>query len=274
MSFTFWQSTLLWLYAGVVLVWVIRYAVITWALGKIDFLDPDSPRFEGSEPPLITAIVPAKDEESTLEGCLESVARQSYPNLEILVVDDRSADRTPEIARAFAEADPRARILTLTELAPGWTGKTHALQVAAGEARGEWLWFLDADTRQAPDNLAIVLRYALDHDAAMASLLLELRCETFWEKVVQPLAGIVLIQSFPLFVVNDPNRKLAFANGQYILIRRDVYDAAGGHQAVRDRFVEDIAMAEKVKALGMPIRVAVARGIGSTRMYASLDQIV
>lgn len=274
MSFTPWQSLVLWLQVGVVLVWLIRYLVVSWALGRMDFLGQDSPRFQGDQPPRVTAIIPAKDEESTLEGCLKSVASQSYPNLEVLVVDDRSTDGTPEIARRFARTDPRFRVLTLTELPPGWTGKTHALQVASREARGDWLWFLDADTRHQPDNLAIVLQYALGHDAAMASLLLELRCETFWEKVVQPLAGIVLIQSFPLFLVNNPARALAFANGQYILIRRDVYDAIGGHRAVRDRFVEDIAMAEKVKGVGLPIRVAVARGIGSTRMYSSLGQII
>jgi hypothetical protein len=166
------------------------------------------------------------------------------------------------------------RVITIDELPPGWTGKTHALHHASGQARGDWFWFLDADTRHAPDNLSIAMEYAREQDAAMASLLPELRCETFWESVVQPLAGIVLIQSFPLFWVNDNRKKLAFANGQYILVRRDAYEAAGGHSAVRDRFVEDIAMAERVKGLGYPIRVAIAHGIGSCRMYATLDQLV
>ena len=118
------------------------------------------------------------------------------------------------------------------------------------------------------------MEYARSRNAALASLIPELRCETFWENVVQPLAGIVLMQSFPLFWVNDDRRRLAFANGQYILVRRDAYEASGGHFAVRDRFVEDIGMAERVKGLGLPIRVAVAHGIGSTRMYASLSQLV
>jgi hypothetical protein len=108
----------------------------------------------------------------------------------------------------------------------------------------------------------------------MASLLPELRCETFWEQVLQPLGGIVLMQSFPLQRVNDDRSKLAFANGQSILISRKAYDAAGGHAAVRDRFVEDIGMAYKVKDLGMPIRVAMTRGLVTCRMYASLGQLV
>jgi hypothetical protein len=101
-----------------------------------------------------------------------------------------------------------------------------------------------------------------------------MRCETFWESVVQPLASIVLMQAFPLLLVNTARSRRAFANGQYILITRAAYTAAGGHRAVRDRFVEDIALAGRVKGLGFPIRVAVARRIGDTRMYASLGQLV
>jgi cellulose synthase/poly-beta-1,6-N-acetylglucosamine synthase-like glycosyltransferase len=268
------EQTILWTYAALIAIWPIRYAVVTWALRAVDILTERSPRFDQLDPPLVTAVIPARDEEAVLADCLASVCSQTYPNLEILVVDDRSADRTPEVARGFADADSRVRVLTIEDLPPGWTGKTHALQTAADLARGDWFWFLDADTRHAPDNLSTVMEYARRNHAALASLLPEMRCETFWESVIQPLAGIDLIQSYPLNFVNDDRNPLAFANGQYILIRRDAYFDAGGHQAVRDRFVEDIAMADKVKGLGLPIRVAVAHGIGSTRMYASLAELV
>lgn len=268
------QRTILGIYAALIAIWPIRHVVLSWAFPKLDYLGPGSPRFDSPEPPLVSAIIPAKDEEATLADCLASVRSQAYPNLEILVVDDRSTDRTPEIAREAAAADPRVRPIAIEDLPPGWTGKTHALHVAARQARGEWLWFLDADTRHEPDSLAIVLEYARSHDAALASLLPEMRCESFWESVVQPLAGVVLIQSFPLFWANDPRRKLAFANGQYILIRRDAYAAAGGHEAVRDKFVEDIYLARAVKAAGFSARTAIAHGIGSTRMYTSLPRLV
>ncbi len=224
--------------------------------------------------PLVTAIIPAKDEEETLADCLASVCAQSYPNLEILVVDDRSTDGTRAIARQFAERDSRVRVVTIAELPPGWTGKTHALHVAAGTSQGDWLWFLDADTRHHADSLAIMMEYARVEGAAMASLVPEMLCESFWEKVVQPLAGIVLMRSYPPFVVNDDRSGLAFANGQYILINRDAYVAAGGHEAVRGRFVEDIYMAKHVKALGLPVRVAMSPEISSTRMYTSLGRLV
>jgi len=268
------QQVILWLEAVAVAVWVVRYAVVSWAESRLDILTPRSPRFSAGVAPLVTAIVPAKDEEASLPGCVASVCAQTYPNLEILVVDDRSTDGTARIGRSFAASDPRVRVITIEHLPPGWTGKTHALQVAADQARGDWFWFLDADTRHEPDNLSIVLEYAYSQRAALASLIPELRCETFWERVIQPLASVVLIQSFPLFRVNKDGSRVAFANGQYILIRRDAYEAAGGHFAVRDRFVEDIGMAGCVKRLGLPIRVAIGHGIGSTRMYASLGQLV
>ena len=119
-----------------------------------------------------------------------------------------------------------------------------------------------------------MLEYAAYQQAALVSLLPELRCETFWEQVVQPLGGIVLMQSFPLHKVNDDRSKLAFANGQSILVERSAYDAAGGHAAVRDRFVEDIGLACKVKALGLPIRTALVRNLVTCRMYASLGQLI
>jgi glycosyltransferase involved in cell wall biosynthesis len=268
------EHTTLLVYAALIAIWPIRHVVISWVVRRLDFLTPDSPRFNLSAPPLVTVIVPAKDEEATIADCLAAVCGQSYPCLEILVVDDRSRDRTGAIAREFARTDPRVRVLTINELPPGWTGKTHALHAAAQEARGDWFWFVDADTRFVPDNLRIVMEYARAHSAALVSLLPEMRCETFWECVVQPLASIVLMQSYPLLLVNSERSPLAFANGQYILIRRAAYEAAGGHGAVRDRFVEDIALAGRVKRLGFPIRVALARQLGSTRMYASLEQIV
>ncbi len=261
-------------YAGIVAVWLVRHVVVTFLRRRTPSLDLESPRWGGGEAPLVTTLIPAKDEEATLETCVETVLAQGYPALEILIVDDRSSDRTPEIAQELAQRDPRVRVITIEDLPEGWTGKTHALDLATREARGDWLWFLDSDTRQHPDALSICMDYARRERASLVSLMPELRCETFWEKVVQPLQGIVLMRSFSPLAVNDDTSKVGFANGQFILMSREAYDAAGGHAAVRDRFVEDIYMAQRVKKAGYPIRVALGTQISSTRMYTSLPQII
>jgi chlorobactene glucosyltransferase len=268
------EAWLLGIYAGIVAIWLVRLIVLERILRQIKVLTRTSPQFTGPDPPLVTAILPAKDEATNLGGCLESICRQTYPNLQVLVVDDRSTDETGAIAREHAARDSRIRVLSIVHLPPGWTGKTHAMQHAAQYARGSWLWFIDADTVHAPESLAALMQSARSNRASLVSVLPELRCESFWEQVVQPLAGITLMQSFPLHRVHDVRSRLAFANGQCILIERSVYEAAGGHAAVRDRFVEDIALAARVKARGVPIRVEVARGVITCRMYASFGQLV
>ncbi len=197
------EVTLLWLYGLIVAIWPIRYLVLKHILGKVQFLTPDSPSLAQADPPLVSAVIPAKDEEAVLADCLASVCRQRYPRLEIIVIDDRSTDRTGAIASEYAGRDPRLRVLTNDHLPAGWTGKTHVLHQAVQQAHGRWLWFLDADTNHAPEFLGVMLEYARIHRAALVSLLPELRCETFWEQLVQPLGGIVLMQSFPLHRVND-----------------------------------------------------------------------
>jgi glycosyltransferase involved in cell wall biosynthesis len=267
------QVALLWIYAVIIAIWPIRLFVLEVVLRRLGYLSPESPRYRQPNPPLVSAILPARDEEHNLARCLDSLSVQDYPNLEIIVVNDRSTDRTGQIAERAAKRDLRIRVLTIDHLPAGWTGKTHALQRAAEHARGDWFWFIDADTDHAPESLSTLLEYARAEEASLVSLLPELRCESFWEQVVQPLAGITLVQSFPLHVVNNDRSRLAFANGQYILIERLAYLASGGHEAVRDRFVEDIALARQVKGLGLRIRVALARGLVSCRMYSSLEQL-
>jgi chlorobactene glucosyltransferase len=268
------QASVLWIYAVIVAIWPIRWFVLEIVLRRQTILTSEAPQYDQTEAPLVSAILPAKDEEVNLADCLSSVSRQTYPNLEIVVVDDRSTDRTGEIARHIAEGDVRIQVLTIDYLPEGWTGKTHALDRAVRSARGRWLLFLDADTFHEPASLGVMMEFARVEQASLVSLLPELRCETFWESVVQPMGAITLMQSFPLHAVHSRQSRLAFANGQYILIERSAYEAAGGHRAVRNRFVEDIAIAERVKALGLPIRVALVRGLVACRMYSSIGQLV
>jgi glycosyltransferase involved in cell wall biosynthesis len=271
---SFAEKTILWIYGFLVFVWVIRHIALSWIKQSLHKLTRSSPRRDRQNLPRVTAIIPAKDEEDTLSGCLESICAQTYAALEILVVNDRSTDSTAQIAEHWQSRDDRVRLIPIHDLPKGWTGKTHALHVATREASGDWLWFVDSDTRHHADALAIMMEYGRSQQASLVSLMPELRCETFWEKVLQPLEGIVLMRSFSPLAVNNDASKVGFANGQCLLVEAKAYHEVGGHDAVRGRFVEDIYLAQNLKSSGHRIRLALGTDISSTRMYTSLDQIV
>lgn len=270
-----WQIYLLGAYSVVVFIAFVRHFVLSIATSKMRFLTPSSPRVDVASAPLVTIMVPAKDEEHGIEACLQSLLLQDYPHFEVLVVDDRSTDRTAEIVRRLAAADSRLRLIQVEALPPGWTGKTHALHLCQQSARGEWYLFVDADTRLDPACLSVVLRDAIDHEVTLESVLPALHAKSFWERTIQPFAGICLMVLFPLSKVNRPKHtEMGFANGQFILIRRDGYEAIGGHEAVRDKFVEDIHLGRLVRKSGRNLRVVMTPELVSVRMYSSLGEIV
>jgi len=270
-----WQTALLSLHALVVLVALSRHFVCSYQMRRTRFLTPDCPGVEGEEAPLISIMVPAKDEASTIAECLESLLAQDYPNFEVLVVDDRSEDETAAIVEEFADRDDRIRLIRVQHLPTGWTGKTHALHVCQEHAYGDWLLFVDADTRQHPKCLSVVMRDCLDHGADMESLLPALESHSFWERVIQPFAATCLVILFPLTRVNNARCKSGgFANGQFILVHRDAYEKIGGHEKVRDKFVEDIQLGRNVREAGLGLRLVVASALSRVRMYSTLDAIV
>jgi cellulose synthase/poly-beta-1,6-N-acetylglucosamine synthase-like glycosyltransferase len=261
-------------YACVLLVWVARHFVTTLTYRATPLLTPRDPGFQ-ADPPLVSVLIPAKDEESSIADCVLSVLHQSYLRLEVLVIDDRSEDGTANVVRGIAGQDPRVRLISVHDLPPGWTGKNNALVTGAREARGDWLLFIDSDTRHEPENISVLMEYARRQQADMVSVLPRWRNGTFWERVAQPLAALLLIlKSPPHRVNNDADKRIAFANGQYILVRRQTYDAIGGHAAVRDKFVEDIHLARMAKATGHRVRLVRAPELTSTRMYTSLRALV
>ncbi len=218
--------------------------------------------------PLISVCIPARDEARNIRRSVQAVLAQTYPNLEVIVLDDRSTDATPQILRGLA-ADPRLHVLHGSELPEGWAGKPHALVQAAATARGEWLCFLDADTFLRPEALAACYYTAIATKADLFSMLTQQVTGSFWEKVVMPLVMTALSVGFPPRQVNDPRSRSAVANGQFILIRRQVYDELGGHERIKDEIVDDKAMAELVKYSGHRLVLADGTHVAETRMYTS-----
>lgn len=223
--------------------------------------------------PRVTVIVPAKDEAPNIRRCVASLLAQDYPDLRVIVVDDRSADATAEIVAALAAGDGRLTLIRNRHLPEGWTGKCHALWLAAAQADGDWLLFTDGDTEHAPSAVAQAVAFTAERGVAFLTLLPAVGAEGFWERVLQPCLAGLLMSLFPPAVVNASRRRLAFANGQYILIRRDLYDQLGGHAAVRHEFLEDVALARRAKGRGERVCVAHGGEVLRTTMYHGLGAI-
>jgi chlorobactene glucosyltransferase len=165
------------------------------------------------------------------------------------------------------------RIIHGSELPAGWAGKPHALVQGAVAAHGAWLCFMDADTFAKPSLLSSTYRTAVHQGADMFSILTEQELGSFWEKTILPLVFLGLSFGFPAKQVNDPDKPDAIANGQFILIKRDVYDLLGGHTAVKDRIDEDKAIATITKRAGYRLILADGRKVACTRMYTSLPEM-
>jgi chlorobactene glucosyltransferase len=226
-----------------------------------------------TDAPLISVCVPARNEERNIRACVESILAQDYPNFEAMVIDDRSTDGTPEILRQLAAQDDRLKIIHGSDLPTGWAGKPHALHQASASTHGEWLCFVDADTFLSPNTLSACYLQAIDTKADMFTIMTFQILGSFWEKVVMPIVMTALSVGFSPRKVNDPNTKDAIANGQFILIRRSIYDAIGGHESVKDQIVEDKAISEQVKWNGYRLIVANGYSVARTRMYTSLPEM-
>jgi chlorobactene glucosyltransferase len=251
--------------------------IITWLHSQyqLDILvEPDATL---ADFPLISVCVPARNEERNIGRCVEALLAQTYPNFEIIVLDDRSTDATPRILQNLAKVANRRRvslkILNGADLPPGWAGKPHALTQAAAEACGEWLCFVDADTFATPEALSAVYAKALETKADLFTIMTRQIMLTFWERAVLPLVMLALSVGFSPRKVNDPDRKDAIANGQFILIKREVYESVGGHAAIKGSIVEDKDLALLVKGSGYRLVVADGRKVASTRMYTSLPEM-
>ena len=248
-------------------------AVIYWIHNQyqLDIIVEQTP--PPPDPPLISVCIPARNEERNIRACVEAVLDQDYPNFEVIVLDDRSTDSTPEILRQIAAQNNNLHIINGSDLPEGWAGKPHALYQASASAHGEWLCFIDADTFLAPETLSSCYAKAIETKADMFTIMTFQILGSFWEKTVMPLVMTALSVGFSPRKVNDPKTKDAIANGQFIMIKRSVYDAIGGHESVKDSIVEDRDISRQVKWNGYRLVVADGMKVAKTRMYTSLPEM-
>ena len=222
-----------------------------------------------SPQPHLSVLIPARNEAAVLAETLQRLATQNYANLEILVLDDRSEDSTPQIACQLAAQFPQIRVLQGTPLPPGWTGKNWACAQLAAAATAELLRFTDADVRWQPGAVHSVAATLQTLDADLLTVWPTQITHSWGERLTVPLMAMAVLGYLPVRLAHDFFHPLAAAaNGQCMAFRRPAYTAIGGHAAVQAAIVEDIQLAEHIKAAGFKLRMADGAGLVACRMYA------
>jgi cellulose synthase/poly-beta-1,6-N-acetylglucosamine synthase-like glycosyltransferase len=224
--------------------------------------------------PSVYILVPARNEEANIEACVRSLLSQNYPNLRIRVIDDHSSDRTAAIVSSLCREDPRLELYEAPTLPPGWRGKPHALHVGAQGLLADYLLFVDADVRLQKDAVRATVTVAEKTQAGLVTLVPRLLAESFWERAVQPVIALILFSLLDPVKVRDPDSEVAVGYGPFMFFRRTAYLAIGGHAAVAKEIVEDLRLAQLIKAARLPL--AYVHGVEAVdlRMYDSLRALI
>ncbi len=201
--------------------------------------------------PLISVLVPARDEEANIGACLESLQQQDYPNFEVLVLDDNSVDGTAGIVNRIAAGDNRIKLITGAPLPDDWTGKPFACYQLAQRASGDWLLFVDADTIHAPNMLRSVLDTALKSKISLLSGFPRQLAASLPQMIAVPMIYFIIMGWAPLWLIHRlKSTRPSVAIGQFLLFSRDEYWRIGGHKVVKSRILEDIWMGIEVSRRG------------------------
>jgi chlorobactene glucosyltransferase len=224
--------------------------------------------------PRVSALVPARNEEVNIGDCVRSLLTQDYPDFEVIVLDDRSRDRTGEILKELASRDRRLRVLTGLALPAGWLGKHWACHQLGEVATGDLLFFTDADTRHEPQSIRHGVAALMAGQVDLLTACPRQEVVTWAERLVIPFFPWSILSFLPLTLAyRTRTPALCAANGQYMLFQRAAYDQIGGHAAVRDDAVDDIALARQIKAHGLRWRMALATQDVRCRMYRNSAQV-
>ena len=252
------QAVFVFLFAG--------YEYLTlWDFPSLPSAVPSSASF-----PMVSIVLPVRDQAATVVECLDSLVNIDYPNKEIIVVEGQSSDSTRELLQQYST---QVRVVEEDPLPQRWVGKNWACHLGYKQARGELLLFTDGDSIHSRDSLTRTVSFLQSTGADMVTLAPGAILKTFWERVLQPPIFLLIM----LFVggkwVNDDTRGNSLGNGQYMLLRRSAYEKVGGHEAVRSRIVEDYSLARLLKLAGLRIRIVTAQSALGVRMYSGFREV-
>lgn len=272
MGMTIWAALLI----GVACVWASRHVAITRARREQLPLTPSSHDGPPSNPPFVSVLIAAKDEQANIETAVRSMLDQDYPAFEVIVINDRSSDRTGEILESIRAEHPdgRLKVIHVRHLQDGWFGKNNAMREGVCQAKGEWFCFGDADCRQTSrKTLSMAVRHAIENKIDFLSVLPRLETHSLWERIIQPVCGAIMVFWFHPEKVNRPDLPNAYANGAFMLMSRKCYETVGGHEAVRTHINEDMQLAKLAKARGQRLFVMQNDGLYTVRMYSRFGEI-
>ena len=217
----------------------------------------------------VSIVVPAHNEARIIERCARGLMAQNWASLEIIFVADRCTDETVEILRRTTDGDPRVRIIENHHCPSNWAGKCNAARLGAAGARGEYLVFMDADTLPSPDLIRAAVTSARGRRSSLMSLLTKLTVSEIYERRTQTVASLMLMTLYPPDRVNRDESPRPFANGQFMIFDREWYERIGGHEAVHDDLLEDIAFARCVSDQGGRVHLLSSDGLLECSMYSS-----
>jgi len=253
---------ILWLIPIIILLGLAAIAILnTIAYPRLRPVRPE-------QQPLVSVIIPARNEARNIGAAVRGLLDQDYSNLEVLVLDDQSEDGTGAVATETAAGDPRLRLLRGESLPAGWLGKNWACHQAGLQARGEVLIFTDADVRWQPQAISALLGVMEQTEAGLLAVWPRQITHTWGERLVVPMMSFTVLAYLPELAVRKmPQPSLAAATGQCLAFRREAYEQAGGHAAVRSSVLDDMSLAWNVKRAGIRMAQALSCGLIETRMY-------
>jgi chlorobactene glucosyltransferase len=236
------------------------------------------PRLKRTAPqqnaPLISVLMPMRNEAGIIEGSIKSLLNQDYPNLELLILDDQSTDASAGVALQAANADPRFKLLKGESLPSQWMGKAWACHQLSKQAKGDYLLFTDADVHWAPNAITALIHEAKRSQADLLTGWATQRTETWSERLIVPMMGFAIQAYLPIQAVHYiPFKFFAAANGQCLLFKREAYQAIGGHATAQNNILDDMAFAYAVKGKKLRLRAVETNGYIQTRMYRTWNQV-
>lgn len=242
--------------AGILGVWIYFLAYMTRSFRLAPRLESFDRAAEGARrQPKVSVILPARNEEPYISKCLDTLLAQEYGNFEIIAINDGSSDRTGEIMRQYAARDKRIVYVDNLPKPEGWAGKSWACYQGYRRATGDYLLFTDADTEHAPGAMALAMGHMIAEELDALTAVPRLICKDLWTRITLPGLSTFLHTRFSPLRVNDPKKKTGYFFGSFFVIKREVYEAAGTHEGVRQELVEDGALGSKVKEGGFRLKM-------------------